>query len=381
MQGAQNKNKKLVINFVFLAAMEGPLWPVPDVETANRFLQMARSAFGNNDTMSNTFLSIDNPVSLTRAALDNQVAKKDYFVAHKADGTRFILCLDFFRNTTIAAFVNRAGKVFITFVRARKRLFQMGCVFDGEFCVTDNKSHYLVFNVLRFNGKSLRDTSYTDRLAVVRENFAAGPRVVSGHEKQPDWQIDSVLPNFFFWVKPTVPTPLISQLGSPAFPSDGIILTPANDRVRTGRNEQLLKWKSCNTVDVGFEMQYVVEAKAFRMITWFDDDVTGKRVSLQPDFEITMSSVEDCIQGFLLAQSMCPSLTWSGIFECWCRVNPQPPHLLYVKHTRPDKFTANTPITVHRTLQTIRENITEADIWQVCEQKTCSLLTKVFATS
>jgi mRNA capping enzyme, catalytic domain len=361
--------------------MDGPLWPVPDLETANRFLQMARTAFGNKDTLSNTFLSIDNPVSMTRAALQNQVAAKKYYVAHKADGTRFVLCLDFFRNNTMAAFVNRAGNVFITFVRARKRLFQMGCVFDGEFCVSENKSHYLVFNVLQYNGVSLRDTDYTHRLAIVRENFAAEPRALGVQEKQPAWQIDSVLPNFFFWVKPTILTTMLSQLPIPQFPNDGLIFTPANERVRTGRNEMLLKWKPQNTVDVGFEMIYDAHAKGFRMVTWFDDDVTGRRVPLLPDYDVTLSSVADSAKGFLLAQSMCPSLTWSGIFECWCVVHPRPPHILHVKHTRPDKFTANTPITVQRTLQTIRENITEGDIREICQQKTTSLLTKVFATS
>lgn len=357
--------------------MEGPLWPPPDLETANRFLQMARTAFGNNNNISQTFLSIDNPVSLTRAALQEQIGKKEYYVAHKADGTRFILCLDFFRNNTVAAFVNRAGNVFMTFVRARKRLFQMGCVFDGEFCVNDSTSHYLVFNVLQYNGKSLRDKSYVERFNIVRENFASEPRPPL--EKQPVWQIDSVLPNFFFWVKPTVSTALLSQLPIPRFPNDGLIFTPANERVRTGRNEQLLKWKPYNTVDIGFEM--VRQTKGFRMETWLDDDVTGRRVPLQPDYEVSLGSVADAAQGFLLAQSMCPSLTWSGIFECWCVVYPQPPHILHVKHTRPDKFTANTPITVQRTLQTIRENITEQDIRDVCQHKVSGLLSRVLASS
>lgn len=353
--------------------MEGPLWPPPNLDMANRFLQMARTAFGNKNTISNTFLSIDNPVSLTRTALREQIGEQDYFVAHKADGTRFILCLDYYKGNMNAAFVNRAGNVFMTFVRARKRLFQLGCVFDGEFCVCDNKTHYLVFNVLQFNGKSMLDKSYVERFNVVCENFAPEPR--SCDNGQPVWQIDSVLPNFFFWVKPTVSTTLFQNLPVPQFPSDGLIFTPANERVKTGRNEQLLKWKSCNTVDIGFQM--VRKARQFRMETWLDDDITGKRVPLQPKYDVSLDSISNSTRGFILAQSMCPSLTWSGIFECWCVVNPKPPHMLHVKHTRLDKFTANTPITVQRTLQTIAENITEEDIRETCQQKMSGLLKKV----
>lgn len=356
--------------------MEGPLWPPPDEATTNRFLQMARNAFGNKNTISNTFLSTDNPVTLTRKALEQDIGGKDYYVAHKADGTRFVLCLDFFRNVLMAAFVNRAGRVFMTHVRARKDLFYRGCVFDGEFCIADNVAHYLVFNVLQYKGTLVRDYCYTDRLTIVRDNFAAGPRP-TGSERQPSWQIDSVLPNFTFWVKPTVPTTLIHQLPPPQFPCDGFVFTPANESVRTGRNEHLFKWKANHTVDVGFEMVFDSACEGFRLNTWFDDDVTGEHVSIRPDFDISLSSVIDAANGFLIAQKMCPSLTWKGIFECSCVVSSHPPHILHVKHTRPDKFTANTPVTVHRTVQTIRENVSVEEIKHVCQQKTQKLLSKV----
>lgn len=357
--------------------MEGPLWPVPDLETRNRFLQLARAAFGNRDTLSNTYLSLDNPVSLTRQALNELIATQDYYVACKADGTRFVLCLDYFRDKQMAAFVNRAGDVYMTFVRARKRYFQKGCVFDGEFCVVDNTSHYLVFNVLQFDGINVRNKDYTQRLTIVRQNFPAEPRQENPLQKQPDWQIDSALANVRFWVKPTELVTCIGNLAVPRFPCDGYVFTPANEPVRTGRNEHLLKWKPNNTVDVGFEMVFDRTSSGFRMETWFDDDVTGKRVPLQPKYDISLNSVADIVQGFILAHSMCPSIQWKGIFECWCIVHPQPPHILHVKHTRPDKFTANTPITVERTLQTISENITQTDIWDACLRKTTNLLSRL----
>lgn len=332
--------------------MQGPLWRVTDARKADFFLQAARSAFANRDTISSTFLSLDNPVSLTRASLEVVAQQRTkYYVSHKADGVRYVLVLDMFDDEPTACMVNRAGEVYATPVRTLLSRFTKRCVFDGELCALTSGEVYLVFNALLVNGKSLFNSSYAERLEQCRACFPISA------DDPPSTKIQSTLAMRFI-VKPTVLASEFAQLPQPQFAVDGLVFTPAFDTVRTGRNPRLLKWKHWNSVDVGFEAT-ANSSSLPNLSLWWDDEATGVRSYINnADFFMAKNSVERLMQGFALAHQLCPTLLFTGIMECGLEVNAKKPHILHFAHVRHDKRTANTPLTIAKTIETIQDNVT-----------------------
>jgi hypothetical protein len=333
-----------------------PLWLVTNSAKKDYFLQIARQAFANRDTISSTFLSLDNPVSLTHESLAQITRQRDdYYVTRKADGIRYILVLDMFDNQPVACMVNRAGDVYATAVRASKIRFTKRCVFDGELCFNNDRALFLVFNALVVNGKSLFTSSYHDRLEHCRRCFLAEPRADDTVHGLPPAIIDSAMESVRFVVKPTVLSSDLARLPAPLFRVDGLVFTPGSDSVRTGRNPRLLKWKEYNSVDVGFNA-----LPDEHLELWWDDEVTGRQVPVRDrDYYLARDdNLSMMLHGFQLAHRMCPTLTFTGVMECGLQVCPTAPHVLHFAHIRHDKKTANTPLTVVRTIQTIRDNVT-----------------------
>jgi hypothetical protein len=108
--------------------------------------------------------------------------------------------------------------------------------------------------------------------------------------------------------------------------------------------------------DVGFEA--LATGGEAELDLWWDDEVTGRRVPVQGrEYYMSRDSVFNMLRGFVLAHRMCPTLQFSGVMECGLELNPTPPHVLRFAHVRHDKKTANTPLTVAKTIQTIRDNV------------------------
>ena len=284
---------------------DGPLWRVADSHKANHFLQAARAAFENRDVLSTTFLSLDNPVSLTRSSLTN-IQNQQYYVAHKADGTRFVLVLDMYHKRPVACMVNRAGEVYATPVRAPRACFVGRSVFDGELCSVSGCYYYLVFNALVVKGRSLFAQPYTRRLAEVQALFSKEPRACALADL-PVPCIESALDNtMFMFAKPTVPFSNLEMLDRAIFPCDGLVFTPATDGVRPGRNPRLLKWKEWNSVDVGFNIVLNTDRTPKTVELWWDDEDTGARDPVDTtQFALAPESVADLAHGFAVARRLC----------------------------------------------------------------------------
>jgi hypothetical protein len=185
-------------------------------------------------------------------------------VSPKADGVRYLLCLctdD--KARPIATFVNRKEECFATTVSAPESWFRLGCVFDGDMCEgaveDDIPTHnvYLVFNVLLFRGEEMFARSYRERVSCM--TAAVPSELLNSESKRKLYGaccLVSASDAYDIVAKPVRPAVEIRALLEEKlpYPTDGVVFTPLNDGMTTGRNRSIIKWKADNTIDVVFKV-------------------------------------------------------------------------------------------------------------------------------
>ena len=225
---------------------------VEDPDKIKHVLDIAKRAFG---CPAAPHLPVDNPVSLDAkniALLSNE----PYTVSFKADGTRYLLVLCFYRGRPLACLVNRASKVYSLYAVAKASHFNNTSVFDGELCQCvggqSGSYDFLVFNALIDQGALLRDKPYEMRLVHVANNFSAEP-VPAGQRERLQTFVHARSPRLHFVRKENDDARNMRGLlhnTTPRYKIDGVILTPTQRGVCSGRDEHLLKFKTDHPIDV-----------------------------------------------------------------------------------------------------------------------------------
>lgn len=212
---------------------------------------MCRLASGTSATSNR--LPFETPCSIDCDTL--LPAADTMLVSPKADGVRYLLCLCVDDNgRPIATLVNRASEAFSVRVRAPESWFRLGCVFDGEMCeLKTGRSAYLVFNVPSFRGDLMFHRSYRDRVACMARAVPAEVLATDGDRKTfGACVLTSANPDFDVVAKPVWPACELRELLAAPLPykTDGVVLTPLDGGMTTGRNDRILKCKWDNTIDV-----------------------------------------------------------------------------------------------------------------------------------
>lgn len=295
---------------------------------------------------------------------------RDSVVAYKADGVRFYLCLTFFEGKPIACFVNRDEKVYEVDVRAPSDMFLANSVFDGELCTylaDRSQKLYLVFNTLLDRGISYFARPYRSRLACISRSFLSTPLSPAQKERTTGFVI-SGHSSLHIIAKPYEQVCHIGKLlsiRSTMFATDGLVITPLQDSMTTGRNRRILKYKHVHTIDV-----VAVCASDKPMELWAADHGTPVPLSdvivcyFEPD-----ALFDSVVRGATLCHALIGKETETPyVFKEIVEMAMHPEHntvrLTYVTLRR-DKRSANDALTIRRTLDSALCGVNERSLVDV----------------
>lgn len=345
------------------------MWLVTEPAKRKHVLQLTKHAFNVPETVPH--VPVDNPVSLDRRNLP-LLRQTDYMVAFKADGIRYLLVLTMYKNRPLAAFVNRAGQVYSLYISAHASHFQHGSVFDGELCACNtgnNAQDFLVFNALVNQGTQLHDQPYHTRLQHVTSNFATHPLSPKERERNVAYicplalTLNFVAKEYDFAYNMRA----MHHNITPRYKFDGFVFTPIHAPVISGRNDQLLKWKSDNPIDI----QLLVHDSECQMLV--DNDGTQVPLAQVVPGPVVLDTssplLHDIIGGYRIFHQLFKTgpPVFNMVVEVDCLL-AQGLQLRFLR-LRPDKDGPNNVSTILRTIQTIQDNIQQEEIYAYVMRK------------
>ena len=283
-----------------------------------------------------------NPVSLMRKDL-GRLEQHAYGVSAKTDGTRYVLLA--LQGQVLM--IDRAYNMHVVPLQLEAPAYEgLGSVLDGELVqCSDGTWRYLVFDCAALGGRSLMDLHlYTDRLDAAK-HFCEQFLRAKVHDP---FQIE---PKRFFALRNL--DRLWKTLPQLDHHCDGLVFTPLTERIRTGRQFSMLKWKFANehTIDARVEWERCEGGERYRLQT-----IDGKQF-------IDWSILEEPFAQECRALGLGPHSTGT-IVECRYLPEAQSWRVERVRH---DKAVPNTRLTSELTLQNIQENITLEELYLVAE--------------
>jgi hypothetical protein len=324
------------------------MYRVTNPDKIKRVLAMCRVAAGTVATAKS--IPFESPCSIDHSTL--LPAACDIVVSPKADGVRFLLCLcEDAAGRPIASLVNRAEEVFSTNVKAPRGWYRTGTVYDGEMCAylpDRSKRVFLVFNVLMHGGMLLFHTPYRTRLARLARTVSSA--VLTGGERDVFGKqlLVSACDSIHIVAKECYPgTKIREVLENPPtmFNTDGLVLTPTELPMTTGRNRALLKWTD-NTIDVRL---VVGEDNRFDLFA-ADHGVPVRLSDVFPHMFAFDEALKTVVRGARLFREILglPRTPFDELTEL--SITPGPTPILSYVRLRRDKTTPNDLYTIQRTL-------------------------------
>jgi hypothetical protein len=278
-----------------------------------------------------------NPVSAERSHMDI-LAKVPYLVADKSDGVRVCVLFGCHQGVYVAALQDRTGRLYGVEVSADAALFQ-GTMLDAELVRTGQGVYaLLVFDACCIAGsRQVEHMPLTDRLEALRTCTT------------PEF-LRFANPNLSLSVKPMFDVlntkALEAHLRGLPYETDGFILTPDQEPASgPGTAPGILKLKTHHTLDFMW----------MNNMLWFGDTkdlfpVASVQLAFEPAQLVAVPP------GAIV--EMTPQTDRHGNVV-----------MLHYCQTRPDKDTPNGYITVTRTLHSIRDNVTLAEV--VAARRAC----------
>lgn len=341
------------------------LWAITDADKQDKIMHVIRQALKvPNTTM---HIPVENPISLDRSNL--QLLQTDeYMVAFKADGVRYLLVLMMYRERPLAALVDRAKRMFALHVQAPASHFINTSVFDGELCecsTGNNTYDFLMFNALIDQGAYLGEQPFPIRLNHLHSNFS-GEAIKAKDRVKITSFISPVEPRLNFIRKECDAACNMRAMHRniiPRYKYDGFVFTPCTGHVVPGRNERLLKWKSTNTIDV--QLRVHDEDTATLWVDNNGQECTLESVVQTPVLFALTPKLQQLILGFTVYHRLFltgrPCFNHTIEADCWYKSGGE--LVLNFLRLRPDKDGPNNTVTIHRTLQTIQDNISQEELY------------------
>jgi hypothetical protein len=307
------------------------------------------------------------PVSLERAHFP-LLREREYLVADKSDGVRYVLFLARVQGRDLALMVDRKLSLYQVPVAASKAYFD-GSIFDGELVTSAaTGAHlFLVFDAVAVKGSNaVSREPLTRRLEAIRAVFdlegahVASPDDAAALAKRGKVVCGGSARGLSFRPKPCFQLrqldTLLRQLPTLPYSTDGLVFSPVDEPVKTGTHETMLKLKWRHTVDV----EVAPEG---------DDLLVG--VGGAPNTAVLRSSLSSLGVCFELDEALRLAMPQAGgeILELELCLEAERPTLRYLAR-RSDKGHPNSGSTVLRTLRNVREDITSEElVTQLCRQR------------
>jgi hypothetical protein len=336
-----------------------PSVPLPGGAVADELVAAYHAAWGAKAVPGRN--PAPQPVSLERRHLP-LLKEAAYVAADKSDGVRMCLFLSRAAGREHAVLVDRKLTLYQVPVAASRRCFD-GSLFDGELLWTtapdgSRWQTFLVFDAVawRGDGGAIGCEPLTRRLELIRHTFDLGcEEIVGADAAQAKAKEGKVIcggnahglafrPKQCFSLE-MLPT-LLRQLPHLPYRSDGIVLTPVDEPVRTGTHETTFKLKWRHTLDLQVNL-------ATRQVFLGAGGVAhNERLSLEAaELGLRMAS------GFweALRGALAPSDSPVGMIV-ECEVDPTGQTLGFLG-VRRDKTHPNSLRTAERTLRSLKEGL------------------------
>jgi hypothetical protein len=174
------------------------------------------------------------PISIERRHFPI-LKKSEYVVCEKSDGVRHILVSLMYGDKKLCLLVNRAFSMFLVPINLPRSAYQ-GTILDGELV----DKTFLVYDAVLVNGKDVKQCNLITRMKTAEI-------IINGILKL---KTDPVLikQKTFYNLKNF--GTFLNEFQKMEN-TDGIIITPVNEPIRTGTHETMFKWKpqEKNTID------------------------------------------------------------------------------------------------------------------------------------
>lgn len=337
-------------------------------------------------------IPVDNPVSMDLSNV-GLLKENEYFATYKADGIRNLLVLtmtiidgDY---QPIAALVDRAGQMSLVDIIANLNYFEDETVMDGELCYIEkeNCTEFLVFNWLS-GRKDLYMENYTRRLELMGRSVTESRIEVDRREDMAKLgYIVARNSNLFICRKKVELAKNLRNMTrrfAHSYKTDGFIFTP-NSRVIPGRQLNLLKWKTDNTIDVLVRCRFNYDTQVWGGLEVLVDecgtmvDLGTAITTINVTFDTASETFQDMLAGFLdyhmifdskLDMDATESDDFNPTFCCVVEVSCHclgDGFVLTMERLRPDKSGPNNSVTVERTIKTICDNINMNQIYEAID--------------
>ncbi len=264
-----------------------------------------------------------NPVSIERRHFQ-QLSRERYYVAEKSDGIRYLMYCTCFEGDAVTVLVDRRWQMFVVKADVPPTLSELGTVLDGELAANtqQKRSVFLVFDAVVVGGDSVHRSAFHHRMQAVTRALGTETGVGLPVHVKHFFALHKAWPEFLRHL----------QQASAAFRTDGVVLVPDAQGVRTGRHDSMFKCKPTqqNTVDL---------------------EVTGVDGVL---YLAAFSRTKGLVPIDLLPVQSEKELALSGGEIVECAYKSERWHPLFV---RDDKDKPNDVYTLERTLVNIEEGI------------------------
>lgn len=339
--------------------------PIEDASERRHYSAMLRQAYATK----RAGFPGANPVSMDRADIA-KLRERDYLVALKTDGVRYMLLMTKYDGEPRAVMIDRKGEMYEVEIWASEDFFDgAGTLFDGELVWERRGSElrllFLLFDVATLKGESCARLRYSERLQLVHKHVLAEipelARDVSQHIlEQHIIDEDKVLamcnlhdmhlsPKCF--VELCRGQMLWERRGSSLHRNDGLIFSPDRKGLATGTDRDSFKWKPENTVDLRFDAGTLSAQSGGRPVAF--ERVLYNEVSLR--VKLSKNQLLECLGDVR-----------EPIVECACRIVGDELHLFAIKH-RTDRSTPNDISTIRATLRNIEEAIRVEELFNTGE--------------
>lgn len=367
-------------------------------DTVRRFWGLKQSTVPYNPS--------PNPISITRHELP-RLLQKEYVVTEKSDGVRYllVLCRDPSSHERIAVMMDRACHKYNLLSLPSSPLRHLddgyfdGSIFDGELVWDDIRAQrtYLVFDVVAYYGREVRQCAYTERLAYIEACFGTGasrfenPSPMSSTVALSAWNT----PGLVMRAKQAYPLAQVALLWSTitqqqalGHANDGLIFTPVAEPVGCRTHWSQFKWKPEHTLDLALRIAFIKNTGQWHAALFFGDDRNLDKdtvVNKLPQenackgvqygdalvkFDLVQNDMLRGIQQHLIDMGV---FAFGCIVECAAHFAAAPSSassssnvitslMCSIQRIRTDKNVPNNHFTVMQTLKNIEENIDMAEL-------------------
>jgi len=183
-----------------------------------------------------------NPVSIERKDFE-KLSTKEYVIAEKTDGVRFIMIFTKMFEHKICAIIDRAMNSYLLPLRSIPRVLFQGTIFDGELTIDKfGRTCFILFDSVVISGVTVSQLHLESRLIAMRRSLKDFKMSAS----------DPIEIRFKSWANLADHNIKKITDAEKVYHTDGVILMPKYDPVIYGRNFEMFKMKPRGTHTIDF---------------------------------------------------------------------------------------------------------------------------------